>query len=183
MGLIDPGYPARDYSNYRPRIPVKCFEGNLKFSATGFGADGRPIGTWDVTEPMVKTQYVKLHPDSNPWDIIVQPEPDASKAIGKLIINPTLGFDIGWTDDDQNVLPRENTEWGHYVPRGGTVEFFGAAVDELEIVVGNKEININDFLNSEADMQFDKSTDETNWIALAHIDALKGGFIPALAMK
>lgn len=183
MGLKDAGSPARDYSNHRPRVAVKLYEENLTFSATGFGEDGRPSGRWDVTAPMYKGQYVKLHEDSTMEDIVVQPADDASEAIGKLIIVPKVGFSEGWTDDEQNQLPRENKEWGHYVPRGGTVEFFGAAVDELKLVDDNAAIAINNYLDFDKGIEFDKSNSETNWIALCKVEALHGGFIAALAMK
>ena len=183
MGLKDAGYKARDYSNHRPRVAVKLYEGNLTFSATGFGEDGRPSGRWDVTAPMYKGQYVKLHEDSNMTDIIVEPADDASEAIGKLIIVPKLGFSEGWTEDEQNVLPRANTEWGNYVPRGGTVEFFGAAVDELKLVDDNAKIVPGNYLDFNETPEFDKSTDPTNWISLVNIAALEGGFVAALAIK
>ena len=183
MGLKDAGYPARDYGNHRPRVAVKLYEGDLTFSASGFGEDGRPTGRWDVTAPMYHGQYVKLKTGSTPRDIIVEPADTASEAIGKLIIYPKLGFDVGWSENDQNVLPRENTSWGDYVPRGGTVEFFGAAVDELAVAEDNAAIAINNYLDSDENGIFDKSTDATNWIALCDLDALTGGFIPALAMK
>lgn len=183
MGLKEAGVPARDYGNNRPRIAVKLYEGNLTFSATGFGEDGRASGRWDVTAPMHIGQYVKLHPDSTPKDIIVQPAADSTEAIGKLVTNNKLIFDIDWTADDQNILPRENKSWGQYVPRGATCEFFGAAIDELKVVASNAAIGAGDYLKSVANEEFDKETTATNWIALAKIDALKGGFVPALAFK
>jgi hypothetical protein len=183
MGLKQAGYPARDYSNHRPKIAVKLYEGNLTFSASGFGEDGRPTGRWDVTAPMYKGQLVKLHEDSNMTDIIVQPADDSSEAIGRLIIHNKLVFSEGWNDDEQNILPRENKEWGHYVPRGGTVEFFGAAIDELKLVDDNAAIAVGDYLDFDETPLFDKSTDATNWTALCKIEALNGGFIAALAQK
>ena len=96
MGLKEAGVPARDYGNNRPRIAVKLYEGNLTFSATGFGEDGRASGRWDVTAPMHIGQYVKLHPDSTPKDIIVQPAANSTEAIGKLVTNNKLIFDIDW---------------------------------------------------------------------------------------
>lgn len=183
MGLIDAGYPARDYGNHRPRIAVKLYEGNLKFFATGFGENGRPSGRWDVTAPMHINQLVKLHPDSTPKDIIVQPAANSTEAIGKLVINTKLGFDVGWTDNDQNILPRADKSWGEYVPRGSTCEFFGAAIDELKLVEGNAKIVPGNYLKSTANEEFDKETQETNWMALAGVAALKGGFIPTLAFK
>ena len=183
MGLKDAGYKARDYSNHRPRVAVKLYEEDLTFSATGFGEDGRPSGRWDVTAPMYKGQYVKLHEDSNMTDIIVQPADDASEAIGKLIIVPKLGFSEGWTEDEQNQLPRENKSWGEYVPRGGTVEFFGAAVDELKLIEENAEIAPGDYLDFDETPEFDKSSDATNWISLVKIEALESGYVAALAIK
>jgi len=69
------------------------------------------------------------------------------------------------------------------VPRGATCEFFGAAIDELKVVASNAAISAGDYLKSTANEEFDKETTATNWVALAKIEALKGGFVPALAFK
>lgn len=183
MGVRDSGYPARDYGNHRPRIAVRLYEGDLNFKRTGFDEFGRPNPDWDLEAPMYIGQYVKLHEDSNPRDIIVEPADTASEAIGKIIINPQLRDGMGWTEDEQNILPREDREWGNFKPRAGTVEFFGAAIDELKIVAENEAIEAGDFLDSEENAEFKKSDDETNWIALGKIEALKAGFVPALAIK
>ena len=183
MGLKQEGYPARDYGNYRPSIKVRLYEGALSFKDTGFDEFGRPNPDWTTAAPMHIGQYVVLHEDSNPRDIIVKPAESASEAIGKLIINPTLETGIGWTDDEQNVLPRANKDWGEFVPRGGTCEFFGAAIDELKVVDGNDAISAGNYLDAEDDELFSASSNATNWIALGKVDALKGGFIPALALK
>lgn len=183
MGLTEAGYPARDYPNHRPKIAVRLYEGNLIFDGAGFDYYGRTSSNWKVQTPMHIGQYVELHEDSTPQDIIVKPATKASTAIGKLIINPDLESGMGWTDDEINVLPRENKNWGHFVPRGGTVEFFGATVEDLKVVTGNAAIAAGNYLDSEANEEFDKSTDPTNWIALAKLAALKSGYIPALALK
>ena len=183
MGLKDAGYPARDYANHRPRIAVRLYEGDLVFSNSGFNEMGRPTPKWDTSAPMYIGQYVELHEDSNARDIIVQPAEKASTAIGKIIINPKLNFGMGWTEDEQNILPRENKEWGEYTPRGATVEFFGAAIDELKIVAENEAIAAGDYLDSEANEEFEVSSDATNWISLAKVEALASGFVPALAIK
>lgn len=183
MGLLEAGYPARDYGNHRPRIAVRLYEGNLLYNDAGFDYTGRNTSNWGVSAPLHIGQYVELHEDSTPRDIIVKPATKASTAIGKIIINPTLENGMGWTEDEQNILPRENKDWGAFVPRGGTVEFFGAAIDELKIVAENEAIAAGDYLDSEADEEFEVSKSETNWIALAKIEALKSGFVPALAIK
>ena len=183
MGLTEAGYPARDYSNNRPRPAVRLYEGNLVFDAAAFDYTGRNVSNWKVSAPMHIGQYVELHEDSTPRDLIVKPATKASTAIGKLIINPALESGMGWTDDEINVLPRENKNWGHYVPRGGTVELFGAAIDELKVVAQNEAIAAGNYLDSEANEEFAKSTDPTNWIALAKVPALASGYVPALALK
>lgn len=183
MGLIDAGYPARDYGNHRPRLAVKLYEGGLTFSDAGFDEFGRKNSDWRTEEPMHIGQYVEIHEDSNVRDIIVKPATKASTAIGKIIINPKVNSGIGWTEDEQNILPREDREWGKYVPRGATVEFFGAAVDELKIVAENNAIAAGDYLDSDANEEFKKSSSATNWISLAKVEALKAGYVPALAIK
>ena len=90
---------------------------------------------------------------------------------------------MGWTEDEQNILPRESKEWGEFIPRGATVEFFGAAVDDLKIKSQNAAITAGDFLDSTANEEFETSNSETNWISLASVEALKAGFVPALAIK
>jgi hypothetical protein len=128
-------------------------------------------------------QYVVLHEDSNARDIIVQPAEKASEAIGKIIINPKLRAGMGWTEDEENILPREDRDWGEFTPRGATVEFFGATVDELKIVSANDAISAGDYLDSEANEEFEVSDEATNWIALGKVEALASGYIPALALK
>ena len=183
MGVIDAGYPARDYGNHRPRLAVRLYEGNMTFKNTGFDEFGRPNPDWSLSAPMHIGQYVELHEDSTARDIIVKPATKASTAIGKIIINPQLRDGMGWTEDEQNILPRESKSWGEFIPRGATVEFFGAAVDELKIKAENAAITAGDFLDSEANEEFEKSNSETNWISLASVEALRAGFVPALAIK
>lgn len=183
MGVKKEGIPARDYLNYRPRLAVRLYEGDMTFTRDGFDEFGRPNPDWRLAAPMHIGQYVILHEDSNPRDIIVQPAPSANEAIGKIIINPKLRSGMGWTEDEENILPREDREWGHFVPRGGTVEFFGATVDELKIVEQNDAIAAGDYLDSSANEEFETSNDATNWIALGKVEALKSGFVPALALK
>lgn len=182
MGILEAGYPARDYGNHRPRIAVKLYEGGLVYQE-GFDYSGRNTHSWNVEEPMHKGQYVVLSEHSTPENIVVKPATKASKAIGKIIIFPVVNSGMGWTEDEQNILPRHNADWGEFVPRGATVEFFGAAIDELKVVAGNDAIEINDYLDSEANEEFEVSETATNWIALANVGALKSGFVPALAIK
>jgi hypothetical protein len=183
MGLKDEGYPARDYSNHRKKIAVKLYEGDLLFDDSSFDEFGRMTHSWKTEEPMHIGQYVVLHEDSNPRDIIVQPAEKASEAIGKIIINPKLKSGMGWTEDEQNVLPRENKEWGEYTPRGATVEFFGYALDELKVKAENAKITAGDYLDAEDGEEFEKSTDATRWVALATVEALRAGFVPALELQ
>ena len=183
MGIKDAGYPARDYSNNRKRIAVKLYEGNLLFDDSSFDEFGRMTHSWKTQYPMHIGQYIELHEDSTPREIIVKPATKASTAIGKIIVNPKLKSGMGWTDDEQNYLPRQNANWGKYVPRGATVEFFGYAIDELKVKSQNAAITAGDYLDSTADEEFDKSTDATRWIALASIEALAAGFVPALELQ
>ncbi len=183
MGLTDAGYPARDYANHRKRIAVKLYEGDLIFDDAGFQEDGRFAPYWKTEEPMHIGQYVELHEDSTPYEIIVKPAEKASTAIGILRIHPQLKSGIGWTADEQNILPRENKNWGEFVPRGATCEFFGYAIDELKVASENAKITAGDYLDSEANEEFEKSTDPTRWVALATIGALQGGFVPALELQ
>lgn len=183
MGILQEGYPARDYSNNRKRIAVKLYEGDLIFDDAGFDETGRHTHNWKTETPMHIGQYVVLHEDSTPREIIVQPAEKASEAIGKLMIHPQLRAGIGWTEDEQNVLPRENKEWGEFVPRGATCEFFGYAVDELKVAAQNDAIAAGNYLDSEANEEFEVSATATRWIALASIEALAGGFVPALELQ
>lgn len=183
MGVKQAGIPARDYANHRPRIAVRLYEGDLTFKDNGFDEFGRPNPDWTLEAPMHIGQYVVLHEDSNARDIIVQPAEAASEAIGKIIINPKLRAGMGWTEDEENILPRENRDWGEFTPRGATVEFFGAAIDELKIKAQNAAIDAGDYLDSEANEEFEVSDSATNWISLAKVEALQAGFVPALAIK
>ena len=183
MGLKDAGFPARDYANHRKRIAVKLYEGDLTFDDSGFQENGRFAPYWKTETPMHIGQYVELHEDSNPYDIIVKPAEKASTAVGILRIHPQLKSGIGWTADEQNILPREDKDWGEFVPRGATCEFFGYAIDELKVAEGNDAITAGDYLDSEANEEFEVSETATRWIALASIEALKGGFVPALELQ
>lgn len=184
MGLKDSGYPAMDYPNDRIRPAVRLYEGGLIFRDSGFGYTGRHESNWDVESPMHIGQYVVFHEDSTPANLIVKPAAKASEAHGKLIINPALESGMGWTEDEQNVLPRENKNWGEFVPRGGTVELFGTTIDELKVVSQNDAIAVGDYLDCDnANEEFSVSSEPTNWIAIAKIGALESGFVPALALK
>ncbi len=183
MGLTNAGLPARDYSNNRKRIAVKLYEGGLLFDDTGFQEDGRFAPYWKTENPMHIGQYVTIHEDSTPYDIIVEPAEKASEAHGILRIHPKLRSGIGWTEDEQNILPRENKEWGKYVPRGATCEFFGYAIDELKIPDQNDAITAGDYLDSTENEEFVTSTNPTRWIAMASVEELKGGIVPALELQ
>lgn len=183
MGIKQQGYPARDYSNNRKRIAVKLYEGDLSYDSEGFDEFGRLTHQWKTETPMHIGQYVVLHEDSTPHEIIVKPAEKASEAIGKLMIHPQLRSGIGWTEDEQNILPREDTDWGKYVPRGATCEFFGYAIDELKVVESNDAITAGDYLDSTANEEFEVSETATRWVALASIEALASGFVPALELQ
>ena len=183
MGVKQAGYPARDFANHRPREAVRLYEGDMTFTDNGFDEFGRPNPDWRMEAPMHIGQYVVMHEDSTPWNLVVKPAPSANEAIGKIIINPRLRSGMGWTEDEENLLPREDREWGKFTPRGATVEFFGAALDELKVAKQNAAITAGDYLDSTENEEFSVSQSETNWIALASIGALKEGFVPTLAIK
>ena len=181
MALRDAGIPARDYENDCPTIAVKLYEGDLTYNANGIDEEGRTTDMWTVSAPITKSTYVELHEDSTARHIIVQPAPANSKNIvGKLIINPKMKWTVDWTDYDKNRLPRENKTWGNYSPRTGTVEFFGHDIRYLDLVQANAKIVPKDAIAYKDNGQFDKGTD-TNTIALAKVDANKGGKLPVLA--
>lgn len=183
MGVKQAGFPAMDYQNHRKRIAVKLYEGGLLFDGDVFDEYGRKSHGWKTETPMHLGQYVCIHKDSTPDRIIVEPATKASEAHGKLTIHPQLRSGIGWTEDEQNILPTENKQWGEYVPRGATCEFFGYAIDELKVADQNAKITAGDYLDSEANEEFEKSTNATRWIAMHTVEALKGGFVQALELQ
>lgn len=181
MALRDAGIPARDYENDCPKIAVKLYEGNLTYNANGIDEKGRTADMWTVSAPITKSTYVELHKDSTARHIIVQPAPANSKNIvGKLIINPKMKWTVDWTDYDKNRLPRENKTWGNYSPRTGTVEFFGHDIRYLDLVADNTKVAPKDTVVYKDAGKFDKGTG-TNTIALAGVDANKGGKLPVLS--
>ena len=183
MGILQSGYPALDYSNNRKRIAVKLYEGDLTYDGEGFDEFGRKTHHWKTETPMHIGQYVELHEDSKAGELIVKPATKASTAVGKLMIHPQLRSGIGWTEDEQNILPTENKEWGEFVPRGATCIFFGYAIDELKVVAQNDAIAAGDYLDSEANEEFKVSQSATRWIALHKVAALNGGFVQALELQ
>ena len=181
MGLKDAGIPARDYDNNRPTIAVKLYEENLIYDANGFGEDGRSRGMWTVSAPMHNGQYVELHEDSTARDIIVQPaSKDSTDIIGRFIIEPKLGWTPDWTEKEINRLPRANKSWGAYVPRSGTVEFFGDAIDYIDLVDDNTAIAPFDSVVYVDEDKFDKADSDTSTRALGDVKANKGGKVPVL---
>jgi len=183
MGLKDTGFPAMDYQNHRKRIAVKLYEGNLIYDGDVFDEYGRLSHGWKTQTPMHIGQYVQIHEDSTPDRIIVKPAEKASEAHGLLRIHPQLRSGIGWTEDEQNILPTENKNWGEYVPRGATCEFFGYAIDELKVADQNGAIAAGDYLDSTENEEFEKSNSATRWIAMHKVEALKGGFVQALEIQ
>lgn len=181
MGLIDAGVPARDYSNNRKKIMCKLYEGDLKFNPNGFGYDGRKKVQHSLTDPITETTLVELHEDSTPRHIIVKPaEAGSKKIIGRVLFSPRLGWTPEWTPAQKNRLPMEDKIWGEYVPRSATVEFFGKAIDYIDLVAENKKIVPNDNIEFVVGKTFDKSNGTTSLLALAGVDALKSGKLPVL---
>ena len=181
MALKDAGIPARDYGNNRPKIAVKVYEGNLTYNANGIDEEGRTTDMWSVSAPITKSCYVELHEDSTARHIIVQPATTSADIVGKLIINPKMKWTVDWTGYDKNRLPRENKTWGNYSPRTGTVEFFGDAIDYIDLVDDNSKIEPFDSVEFDADNEFDKAASDTNTRALAGSAANRGGKLPVLS--
>ena len=184
MALSDAGIPARDYENDCPTIAVKLYEGDLTYNANGIDEEGRTTDMWTVSAPITKSTYVELHPDSTARHIIVKPaSADSTAIVGKLIINPKMKWTVDWTDYDKNRLPRENKTWGNYSPRTGTVEFFGHDIRYLDLVADNTAIAPKDAVVYSDDGKFDKAGNNatSNTIALAKVNANKGGKLPVLA--
>ena len=183
MGLISKGIPARDYANNRPKIAVKLYEGNLVYNSNGIDEEGRTTDMWTVSAPMSNGQYVELHEDSDARHIIVKPASSSSTAIvGKIIINPKMKWTVDWTNYDKNRLPRENKNWGQYSPRTGTVEFFGDAIDYIDLVSDNSAISPFDSIVYSSANKFNKKGSGTsNTKALGKVSANKGGKLPVLS--
>ena len=182
MGVKQAGIPARDYGNNRPTIAVKLYEGNLVYNANGIGEDGRTKDMWTVSAPITKECYVELHEDSDARHIIVKPASNNSTSIiGKLIINPKMQWTVDWTGYDKNRLPRANKTWGNYSPRTGTVEFFGDAIDYVDLPSDNSAISPFDSMVYTTGTKFNKKGSGTsNTKALGKKQANKGGKLPVL---
>lgn len=182
MGLLDLGTPARDYSNNRKKISCKLYEGNLIYNPNGLGKDGSTEEQYSLSAPMVLGQYVELHPDSTARHIIVKPAPAGSKKIvGRLIYDPRTTWTSDGTYQTKNRLPKKNCNWGEYSPRAGTIEFFGSAVDYIEVVDNNEAIAVYDNIEYDDKNKFKKSAGVTNLLALGKVDALKKGKVVVLA--
>lgn len=182
MGIVTKGRPARDYTNNRKTIMCKLYEGELKYNPNGIGRDGRTETQHSVTEPIAIGTYVELHEDSTARHIIVKPaEAGSEQIIGKVIFDPRLRWTPDWEGTTKNRLPQHNAEWGEYSPRSATVEFFGDAVDEIEVIDTNAKIEPYDSISYVDNNQFDKASGDTNVIALGGLDANKGGKIVVLA--
>ena len=180
MALIQAGRPARDYQNSRKKIAVRLYEGDLVY-AKGFDKDGYTTYQHSVTAPMDVGDYVELHEDSTARNIIVKKAPkDSTKVIGRLIVDPHTQSAPDWKNGDKNRLPTQNTSWGDYAPRTGTVEFFGHSVDEVQLVEENAAIAPYDYLVF-VDQDFDKASDPTSIMALVGVEALASGKIPVLS--
>lgn len=183
MGLVSKGIPARDYANNRPKIAVKLYEGNLTYNANGIDEEGRTTDMWTVATPIKNGDYVELHEDSDARHIIVKPATSSSTTIiGRVIINPKMGWTVDWTNADKNRLPRENKTWGNFSPRTGTVEFFGDAIDYIDLKSSNAKIVPFDSIAYDANNKFDKKGSGTsNTKALGAVAANKGGKLPVLS--
>lgn len=182
MGIVTKGRPARDYTNNRKTIMCKLYEGSLIYNPNGIGKDGRRQSQHSVSDPMNLGDYVELHEDSTARHLIVKPAEEGSeKIIGKVIFDPRLRWTPDWEGTTKNRLPQENKEWGEYSPRSATVEFFADAVDEIDLVDENAEIEPYDCITYSDANKFDKADDDTNLLSLCKVDANRGGKIVVLA--
>lgn len=185
MGLIDQGRVTRDYTNNRKKIAVTLYEGDLKYEENGIDRKtGRTVGQHSLTAPIKLHQLLELHEDSTARNIILQPAGDGSKKIvAKLLYDPEMTWKPDASITTKNRLPQENCEFGEYPSRSATVEWFGKALDEIDIVADNDAIEPYDYLEYveyDGKDYFKKSEGVTNLIALANVPANTGGKLPVL---
>ena len=186
MELIDAGRVTRDYSNNRKNITVTLYEGDLKYTENGLDRrTGRTVPQHSLTDPIPLHRLLEIHEDSTARNILLKPaENESTQIVAKLLYDP----EMTWKPDAQyttkNRLPQKDCDFGEYPNRSATVEWFGKAVDEVQIVANNEAIRPYDCLEYvgfvDGKEVFKKSTGVTSIIALANVGALKSGVCPVL---
>ena len=186
MGLIDPARVTRDYTNNRKKITVTLYEGDLVYTENGIDRKtGATVGQHSLTAPIKLHQLLELHEDSTARNIILQPASEGStKIVAKLLYDPEMTWKPDASYTTKNRLPQEDCEFGSYPSRSATVEWFGKAIDEIDIVADNDAIAPYDYLEY---VEYDNGKDYfkvsdgvTNIIALANVEANTGGKLPVL---
>lgn len=186
MGLIDPARVTRDYANNRKKITVTLYEGDLKYDKNGIDRKtGKTVGQYSLTAPVQLHQLLEIHEDSTPRNIILKPAEEGSKKIvAKLLFDPEMTWKPDSNYTSKNRLPQKDCVWGEYPSRSATVEWFGKAIDEIDIVAENDAIAPYDcleYVEFDGDKDtFKKSSGTTNLIALANIGELESGKCPVL---
>lgn len=186
MGLIDPARVTRDYTNNRKKITVTLYEGDLVYTENGIDRKtGATVGQHSLTAPIKLHQLLELHEDSTNRNIILQPASEGSEQIvAKLLYDPEMTWKPDASYTTKNRLPQEDCEFGSYPSRSATVEWFGKAIDEIDIVEDNDAIAPYDYLEyveyDNGKDYFKKSDGVTNIIALANVEANTGGKLAVL---
>ena len=186
MGLLETGRPTRDYTNNHKKFTVTLYEGDLEYTENGIDRKtGKTVGQHSLTAPIKLHQLLELHEDSTARNIILQPaEAGSEKIVAKLLYDPEMTWKPDASYTTKNRLPQEDCEWGTYPSRSATVEWFGKAVDEIDVVADNGAIEPYDCMEyvkfENGKDTFKKSNGTTNIIALANVEANKGGKLPVL---
>ena len=186
MGLTTPARVTRDYTNNRKKIAVTLYEGNLNYDENGIDRKtGKTVGQYSLTAPIKLHQLLEIHPDSTPRNIILKAAGEGSeKVVAKLLFDPEMTWKPDASYTTKNRLPQEDCEFGEYPSRSATVEWFGNAVDEIDVVEENEAIAPYDNLEYVGYVNgkdvFKKSDGVTNLLALCNVEALKSGKMPVL---
>lgn len=186
MGLLDVGRVTRDYTNNRKKFTVTLYEGDLEYTKNGIDRKtGATVGQYTLTAPIKLHQLLELHEDSTPRNIILKPaSKNSTKIVAKLLYDPEMTWKPDASYTTKNRLPQKDCSFGEYPSRSATVEWFGKAVDEIDIPVTNDAIEPYDCLKyvefDDGKDYFVKTENTTNLIALANMDGNTGGKLPVL---
>ncbi len=195
-GFVSKGVPAGDYRNHRIKTAVRLYEGDLKYDNSGFTRSGRKDENYHLSEPLNIGRFIKpiYKPTKSgaavPTDTIIVGPADSSKdAFGRIINYPNIRSDIGWSDNELDGLPHANAEWGDFIPRSASVEWFGPSINQFKVRTGHDAINAGDYLeivydNEIKDMVATKSDGKnSDWLALESLKSNAGGYVRALALR